>query len=119
MPQISFKKPSNYKSYRYSIININVDKFDKAWSESAFYAYPGEVSLKNPNKLEYYKKQIENNENIEWEMPEAKIGKEKGQKIVGIIDGRHRYIILRGMGYKIIPIMVPKKQTSVFIKKFS
>lgn len=111
---IKYKIPSYFNSKKHSIVNIDIEKFDKEWEKSYFFVSSSESSLINPYKMKFYQDKIKNSDEIEIDMPEAKSGYELGKKIIGILDGKHRYILSKENGNKFVPMMIIKKQENLF-----
>lgn len=111
---IKYKVPLHFNSKKHYIINIDIEKFDKEWERSYFFVSSSKSSLINPYKMRFYQDKIKDLDEIEIDTPEAKSGYELGKKIIGILDGKHRYILSKENGYKSIPMIIPKKQKELF-----
>jgi len=114
---ITWRTPSDYNPNFHEIIDVNIPKFDAAWSKTPFYV-ESISKMANPKKYEVWQKRY--SEGFIGEMPSAMIGDSGyGEQEVGILDGRHRYSVSRDNGETTIPMMVPKDQADIFLKLFS
>ena len=87
------------------IVWVDVDKLDKSWkkSDDGCYVYPGGVEGVE-GKYDYWIRYLEEHcKPIEM----SKIGMTDGK--AGFVDGRHRFVIMRDVGVKRVPVITDKR----------
>jgi hypothetical protein len=97
-------------------VTLNVDKFDKDWQKDEFYVGKNSSNAGVRSKYDFYKNLLSKDINKNIGLPEAKIS-DNGK--IGLIDGRHRYAVMRDLGYKQIQFLVPSSQKDIFIKRYT
>ena len=108
LPRLVFKK-SDLKSQRANVlIVVDVLKFDAAWSrDEGFHIPVGQEGLAGRrNRFEDF---LKTGEPIE--APNVSV---TSQGVVQFGDGRHRFAVLRDLGYKEISVSVSKKNVALF-----
>jgi len=95
------------RSSRHIIVWIDVDKFEALWKKDELYVGPsGSKGIGDRYKRfeEFWKT------HDEIEVPEVYIGEDYSPSTrVGFGNGRHRYAYMRDIGYKAIPMAMPKR----------
>ena len=109
LPAISFKKSELKSQTNNVLVNVDVQKLDTAWKRDiGYYIEQGKESIKGRRaKFEEF---LKKNEPIEAPVLNLK---SDGQTI-SFGDGRHRFAVLRDMGYKQIQVSIPKGQVELF-----
>jgi hypothetical protein len=94
---------------------LDIQKVDNSWSKDKdMYIGPGGTG--NPKRGSYqgFISYLQRGEPIG--MPQISWG--EWSKNIQFTNGRHRFAVLRDMGLKKIPAMIPKKQKDLFLKYF-
>ena len=103
---------SDYPTPRYLDKPVYVDakKFDEAFKETAgsgFYIEPyfcmSEAEKEHTDKIMVFMKS-----GLPIKLPEVVVRNNNGKAEIGFQDGRHRYAIMRDLGFKTIPLAMDK-----------
>ena len=93
-------------------VEINIEKFDKAWSLDKGYYIPPKSRINSQRKLRFVDFLRGGKPII---MPEVGL---LPNNVPGFDNGRHRFSVLRDLGLKRMPIAVDKSQENVFRQLF-
>ncbi|OGM10520.1 hypothetical protein A2Z67_02870 [Candidatus Woesebacteria bacterium RBG_13_36_22] len=116
----NFIQPERAKKLGSRAVLVDVDKFDKEWSKDEdFYIGPGGTGAKISDRYERFNEFLKTGELIE--MPEVSsrpltLGT---GSLVGFTNGRHRFAVLRDLGFKVIPLSVDLNSFAFFKENFS
>ena len=94
------------------VVDVNLAKFDQAWSQDIGYIGKGGVGGIKDRYKEFLKFLKQGHE---IEMPEVSLS---DNNIPVFTNGRHRTAVFRDLGFTEIPMAVPADQTERFIKLF-
>ena len=114
---ISFKPAPSAAKHGDVLIEVNTEKLDQAYSrDTGFYIEPQGKSAIG-NRRERFLKWLEDNPEEVIEAPMVSWNDFKG--CVGFTNGRHRFSVLRDLGYPRIEVTVPAAQANFFRQKFA
>lgn len=93
-------------------VEIDIEKFDKAWSQDKVYYIPPKSRINSQRKLQFVEFLKEGQPII---LPEVRLL----DGIPDFINGRHRFSVLRDLGLKRMPVWVDETQLAEFRLMFS
>ena len=93
-------------------LEIDVEKFDKAWSQDKVYYIPPKSRINSQRKKQFLEFLKTNTPII---LPEIRLI----DGVPDFINGRHRFSVLRDLGLKRMPVMVDQTQLAEFGLLFS
>lgn len=105
--------PDIYNKNQYSLVSIDVDKFDKLFQDN--YGYIGKNGEGGIfNRYQTFMEYLKTGKDIEASRIFAT--EENGQLTISFLDGRHRYSVMRDMGMKSIKFAVDKNTENLLRK---
>ena len=115
MSKFNFKTSWQFDDQCQTIFYVNVEKFDLDWKKDVYFyiGIHGDNSIKE--KRDLLLEAFTNKVNCDIFMPFASIS----ENLVGFVDGRHRFSILRDLGCKFIPCVIFKDQEVLFKQRYS
>ena len=97
-------------------MTVDIQKVNDSWAKDKdMYIGPGGTGNAIRNRYERFIGFLHGGEPIE--MPQISWG--EWSKNIQFTNGRHRFSVLRDMGLKKIPAMIPKKQEKLFKQYFT
>jgi len=107
-----FIKNDQFKTDNYLLIYVDTKKLDHEWSkDDGFYIPPnGESAISD--RRERFRQWMEKNPTTPIEAPFVCWNDYK--HCVGFTDGRHRFSVLRDMGYPTVAVVIPKNHLKYF-----
>ena len=116
LPQIFFTRPDSFRKNKdYVLVSVATDKLDHEWSKDTpgFYLAPGSTENQIKGRYERFQQWLKDNPNTPIEAPVISFNDFAGDG-VSFTNGRHRFAVLRDMGYPRVSVMVPKSQMKMF-----
>ena len=117
LPALSFVKDARFTPSKYLLISVDTQKLDREWSKDiGFYLAPGSKENHIGDRYARFQTWLQEHPGapieapfVSWKMyPTPETGG------VGFLDGRHRFAVLRDMGYKTVNIVIEDKQLPYF-----
>lgn len=91
--------------YLPNLVYVKTDKFDEIFSKNPFEQYLGNYeTMSQPERYDGFIKYLKTNEPIDASI--VYISEVNGKPQVDFQDGRHRYAVMRDMGFKTIPVVM-------------
>ena len=112
LPPLKFVKGKQEADSHYVLIYVDTDKLDHDWSkEPDFYIKRGGPSAIS-DRRERFEKWLKDNPNTPIEAPFVGWNEYKGS--VGFTDGRHRFSVLRDLGYPTVGVTIARSDLKYF-----
>jgi GNAT superfamily N-acetyltransferase len=107
LPQLKYVKDFQNKNSEYVLIQVDTAKLDAAWSrDDGFYIPPGGPSDIG-NRRERFEEWLKNNPDTPVEAPF--VGWNSFKNCVSFTNGRHRFSVLRDLGYPTVCVTVARE----------
>lgn len=112
LPPIKYVKGKDFQTPDYVLIHVDTDKLDRDWSkEKDFYIPRGGPSAIS-DRRERFQKWLADNPNTPVEAPF--VSWNDYLKSVAFSDGRHRFSVLRDMGYPAVGVTIAREDLKNF-----
>jgi len=101
----------------YVLVNVDTAKLDAEWKASdppGFYVGPGGTENAIHGRYERFQKWLKDNPGTPIEAPLISYNDYDDRGGVSFTNGRHRFAVLRDMGYPRVSVMVPMSQAKTF-----
>lgn len=114
LSKIRWEKPIATSSHE-TPLRLDIAKVDASWSKDKdFYIGPGGTGAPKRGSYQGFISYLQRGEPIG--LPQISFG--EWSQCIQFTNGRHRFAVLRDMGLKKIPAMIPKEQLEFFKKNF-